>query len=247
MKDSRLPDVIVIGNSPTVLLSELGKEIDAFEKVIRVNKCQTQDYERFIGKKTSIWSTTDNERWNFYIPDRIEDQRIWVRSPRTLRKMNSSNQFQKICKSLCMDSLNVEVLFKLEKSDNKIRDFFNGSGNQYWKPDLRHEPCTGLLTILRAISEFKRVAILGFTFSTDDISGGSFEYYRKDEIKSGELLTSEEHLKNQKLGSSSAEEGLMKIRFIKKLVEKDLIVPLNPDELNGIKIKILNKEVKRVR
>ena len=39
----------------------------------------------------------------------------------------------------------------------------------------------------------------------------------------------------------------MKIKFIKSLVEKDLIVPLNPDELDGIKIKILNREVKRVR
>ena len=158
MKNSRLPDVVVIGNSPTALLNELGEKIDTFEKVIRVNKCQTLGYEKFIGKKTSIWSTTDNERWDFYIPDTIEDQRIWLRSPRTLNKMNNSDQFQKICKSLCIDSLSIEVLFKLEKSDNKIKEFFNGSGSQYWKaPTLDMSLVLGFLQYLRQLVNLKEL------------------------------------------------------------------------------------------
>ena len=247
MSKSDFPDVVVIGNSPTSLLNKMGKKIDSFEKVIRVNKCVTSGYEDYIGKRTSIWSTTDNERWDFYIPDSIEDRRVWLRSPRTFDKMNNTRQFQKIGYSLGFDFIDVEILFKTPDSNDKIRNFFTGDSDQFWKPDLSYEPCTGLLTILRAIHEFKRVAILGFTFSTDDVNGGSFEYYRKDEVKEGESLTNKEHSKNQKIGSSSVEEGEAKIGFVKSLVEKGLVVPLNPDELEGIKIEIKDKIVKRVK
>ena len=247
MSNLDLPDVVIVGNSPTSLLNKIGNKIDSFEKVIRVNKCVTSGYEEYIGKRTSIWSTTDNERWNFYTPDSIEDKRLWLRSPRTFDKMKRTSQFQKIKHSLGFDFIDVEILFKTPDSNDKISNFFKGKGDYFWKKDLSHEPCTGLLTILRAIHEFKRVAILGFTFSTDDVNGGSFEYYRKDEVKEGETLTNKEHSKNQKIGSSSVEEGEAKINFLKSLVEKGFVVPLNPDELQGIKIEIKDKVVKRVK
>ena len=277
-----LPDVVVIGNSPTALLHEFGELIDSFDKVIRVNKCVTEGYEKFIGTKTSIWSTTTNKRWEGFFPPVISDFRVWLRSRRTFEEMINNRHMPAIAESLGHDII-IDMLFKEIHADKLIIDFFREfslddiksrivfSGpdhfikpsdvtntrsdkdilkytyRKYWLRSLNYEPCTGLLTILRAISEFKRVAILGFTFSTDDINGGSFEYYRKDEVSDKSQLTSGEHLKNQKNGSSSLEEGTKRMSIIKRLVDEGKIVPLNPEELCGIKIDIVNRTVVKAR
>ena len=277
-----MPTVVVIGNSPTALISELGDQINNFDKVIRVNKCVTAGYEKFIGTKTDIWSTTTTRRWNNFFPNEIIDKRIWFRSSRTLDHMSKKGQLSQISKELGYDP-RIDMLFKEASADKLLIDFFkefdieeiksrmifrgpdhfirptdivndrsdeailNYTTIKYWLRTLNYEPCTGLLTILRAVAEFEKVAILGFTFSTDDINGGSFEYYRKDEISNKTNLTSDEHSKNQKEGSSSIAEGMKKINLLKSLVDKGKIILLNPDELNGIKIDVVDRKVIRVR
>ena len=50
--------VIVVGNSTSILKKEYGEIIDSYDIVIRVNRCITQGYEKYIGKKIDIWATT---------------------------------------------------------------------------------------------------------------------------------------------------------------------------------------------
>ena len=48
---------IIVSNSPSILKKEYGEIIDGFDIVIRMNKCVTKGYERYIGSKTDIWSS----------------------------------------------------------------------------------------------------------------------------------------------------------------------------------------------
>jgi hypothetical protein len=50
--------VIIIGNSPSILLHKYGKQIDSYDVVIRLNRCVTKGFEKFIGNKIDIWATT---------------------------------------------------------------------------------------------------------------------------------------------------------------------------------------------
>lgn len=49
--------MILVGNGPSVLRSELGSKVDAFKHVVRFNTYKTRGFEKQIGKKTTIWST----------------------------------------------------------------------------------------------------------------------------------------------------------------------------------------------
>jgi len=51
--------VIIIGNGPSVLDKELGKKIDSFDTVVRLNNYTTKGYEKYIGSKTAIWGRSD--------------------------------------------------------------------------------------------------------------------------------------------------------------------------------------------
>lgn len=47
--------VLLIGNGPSILYSERGKEIDAFEgKIARFNHYKIESYEKYIGTRTDI-------------------------------------------------------------------------------------------------------------------------------------------------------------------------------------------------
>lgn len=50
-------DVIIIGNSPLVLDKELGNAIDKFSYVVRINDYKINQYEKYIGSKTTFWAT----------------------------------------------------------------------------------------------------------------------------------------------------------------------------------------------
>lgn len=48
-------DIVIIGNSPSVLDSELGNIIDSFSYVARINDYVIEGYEKNIGSKTTFW------------------------------------------------------------------------------------------------------------------------------------------------------------------------------------------------
>ena len=47
--------IIIIGNSPKILESERGKEIDKFDKIVRFNTFEIKNFEENVGTKTHIW------------------------------------------------------------------------------------------------------------------------------------------------------------------------------------------------
>lgn len=50
--DDKTIKVLVLGNAPTLLDRELGKDIDRFDTVIRVNNFRVAGYEKYVGTKT---------------------------------------------------------------------------------------------------------------------------------------------------------------------------------------------------
>ena len=68
MKDSN-SNVIIIGNSPSILSHECGKKIDTYDVVIRINNCPTKGFEEYIGDKIDIWATTQNIYHNNFVPE----------------------------------------------------------------------------------------------------------------------------------------------------------------------------------
>ena len=57
LKDTK-SKVIIIGNSPSILNKERGDLIESFDIIIRINKCATKGFEKYIGNRTDIWATT---------------------------------------------------------------------------------------------------------------------------------------------------------------------------------------------
>ena len=68
--------VIIVGNSPSILTKELGSIIDSYDVVIRINRCVTKGFEKYIGEKTNIWATSKaaglkpaNPGYPAFVPD----------------------------------------------------------------------------------------------------------------------------------------------------------------------------------
>lgn len=52
--DSR---VVLVGNGPSIIGSQLGKIIDSYDEVVRFNNFQTKGFENDVGQKITLWST----------------------------------------------------------------------------------------------------------------------------------------------------------------------------------------------
>ena len=108
--------VIIVGNSPSILLKKNGSLIDSHDLVIRVNKCVTKGYEDYIGQKTNIWATTSNFRWNNFVPDKYNClNEIWLRTPSTQLTLpkKPSNIPMSIMYKTKGDSQNINSIKKL--------------------------------------------------------------------------------------------------------------------------------------
>lgn len=54
--------VCVVGNGPSAIKYEVGSIIDKFDKVVRFNSFQTDQYENCVGSKTDIWISRMSKR-----------------------------------------------------------------------------------------------------------------------------------------------------------------------------------------
>jgi hypothetical protein len=66
--------IAIVGSGPEVLKYELGKKIDEYDEVLRFNKFKIVEFEKYVGTKTTIWSTFG--RGNLPIDKHIRPQRI---------------------------------------------------------------------------------------------------------------------------------------------------------------------------
>jgi len=212
--------VIIIGNSPSVLSQKLGNVVDSHDIVIRINRCITKGYEENIGKKTNIWATTSNENIDNFIPDAYDKlDHIWVRTWRLL-----SNAHSKVSQNLNLPKepeIPRYVMFKTPqfKKNTYFQDLIK---------DLKHEPCTGLLTILTSTLFYKDINLLGFTFYTEQKDKDAFCYYRQSEL-SADGRHAEDPLwqESKDSGFASEEEGRRRQKVLETLINDGAVKILN--------------------
>ena len=53
--------ILIIGNGPSAAEHELGKEIDNFDQIIRINNYVTHNLETHVGSRTDIWINGANQ------------------------------------------------------------------------------------------------------------------------------------------------------------------------------------------
>ena len=71
-------NIILIGNSPTILSSKLGSVIDEFDTVVRFNNFVTAGYEESVGSKTDIWAIGASS--SVFPRDPNDFEEIWYKS-----------------------------------------------------------------------------------------------------------------------------------------------------------------------
>jgi|TARA_Y100000310_G_scaffold20657_3_gene20051 hypothetical protein len=201
--------VIIIGNSPSILLQEYGELIDSCDIVIRINKCATKGFEKHTGSKIDIWATTHHKYYPNFIPEGYENiKKIWKRTP--------------------------GVKLKVPADFPEVKDWMMYKDKKYkfghLTKALSHEPCTGLLTILTSTLKYEDITIVGFTFYTEEKHPTA--YYRESELDEDGNHPEDKYWNiAEKSGFASDKNGLIKINIVKKLVEDGKIKLLNPTEL----------------
>ena len=208
--------VIVIGNSPSILKNKLGKVIDSYDIVIRLNHCPTKGYEKYIGNKFNIWATTKNKEHNNFVPDNYSELlEVWYRTPVSRKRMQDIPEKDENGEELNIPS---KLLFKNRKGverDGRFKHFFYGHGNVR---DTKHEPDTGLLTILQAIRQFDDVTIHGFDFYQE--SEGFIQGYYREKQKDAHGKHPEDRWweMNKKTKFASKEVANVKNKIIDELI-----------------------------
>ena len=239
-KDS---SVIIVGNSPTIFVNELGEEIDNYDVVIRINNCPTEGFEKFTGSKTTIWATTKNTvHHNQFVPKNIPDlKEVWHRTKTSKERCKFSNELlskpSKVMykttefRRAYLKHLNglMTVVGKSQSQDILMTKTFDDN-----LKDTTHEMCTGLITILSALLVYERVSILGFTFYTEQSDGTATGYYREHQKSENGRHTEDKYWRdNETSGFASLEIAKIKRSIILELIEKDLVRPLNAEEIYG--------------
>jgi len=227
--------VIVIGNSPSILLKENGEFIDSHDIVIRVNHCPTDGYEKFIGKKIDIWATTKISLYkDRFIPRDFDKlSQIWHRTEKTKR----------VSGLLPKSEIKNFVMYKTQRFKESFGHLLNIS-EENRSPDRRwclkdtdQEPCTGLLTILTSTLFYKTVNILGFTFYTEQKDNQVLGYYRKDQLDKNGIHAEDKFWEDaKKNGFTSAKVGDIKKKIISDLVDTHRVKLINEEELKGLQL-----------
>jgi len=154
-------DVVLVGNGPSVLGSELGPVIDSFSEVIRFNGFRIEGYEAHVGRRTTAWS-----RW-YALPElrhADECKRIWVNMPVHER---TPEKVQKAMAMLGHNQAKAEVVPSLTTAKAVHDEIFLGRNlDSKW-------PSSGALAIAHCLSLNKRVHLVGF----DSWSAEPFHYY----------------------------------------------------------------------
>ena len=238
--------VIIIGNSPSILLHKYGKQIDSYDVVIRLNRCVTKGFEKYIGNKIDIWATTHgSERFHKmekFIPENYLDIKyLWKRTPKV--KLELPEDFPEVEEHI------------MYKAPSNFKKYFAAFFNDF---EIEHEPDTGLLTILTSLKFYSDITIHGFTFYTEHKEHLVEGYYRRKELDEGGKHPEDEYWSGksnlefsepQTSAFASEDNGRKKRKLLNELVTKGFpedenkrFIRKNWDGISTEPIKILNKD-----
>jgi len=168
---------VVVGGSPNILNYGHGQKIDERDKIIRVNSCNVEGYEKHVGKTTNIWATSlnpaktfnESRQGNFYFPEEIRDNEVWFRVQVTYK------QYMEYVNRWFGTGMNYRILSKKNYS-TKENPFTENSSPNTKKFKKRPTITTGTMAVLGALQLYKEVDIVGFTFYNETSSTDNSTY-----------------------------------------------------------------------
>jgi len=189
-------NIIIVGSSGELNKRKLGKEIDQFDIVCRINsggrpECLTGEYKDIIGEKTTIWSCSHIGLFNLFGTNMYDKAITFNEEYYNDNKKKLTNL--EFCTNQVLDNCK-ETLLK----------FNNNVG----------VPTSGMITIFYALSNYKDITICGF----DGFKGG--HWYGNKFIKSQDKS---DVIASQGLGRHNA---LKEYEYIKHLIQTNKIKKL---------------------
>jgi len=151
--------IVIIGNASTVLEQECGSIIDNFNQVVRLNDFVIDGYQKYIGNKTTIWSTGAGI---VTVPrDSRKFKEVWVSYP-----------------SVCINMMS-QLANRVTKGNSFTLmgyNFVKDLDTQLQMPSGMY--CTsGMYAIGFALLRYKQVHIHGFNFFKDCNPNGNTNHY----------------------------------------------------------------------
>ena len=192
-------NILIIGNGRSVLNQELGKYVDSFSLVGRINNYSIDNYSKFIGNKTNIWfnGANQNLKKQKYIPNEVI-----VFIPPEIMRRKQNNIHKRIINRLNVEE-NHYSLIPLETME------------KYESISGIKRLTTGTASILWAIDNIETVVIYGFDFFIDSKSHYNENIINKFLIDWGI---------NRKGGKHNMQEEKM---FINQLIKEKKVTLLN--------------------
>ena len=137
--------ILIIGNGESIINYEIGNQINKFKNIVRINNFKINGYEKFIGKKTTIWFNGANQglKKRSEFPDKII---VSIPSEILSKKENISSVIYKRINNNKYSLISLEKISSYEKEVGYSR------------------LTTGMYSILWAKDNFTNVYIHGFDF-----------------------------------------------------------------------------------
>lgn len=153
-------DILIVGNGTSILKKKRGKRIDeSFKEIVRLNDYVIDDYEDFVGSKTTIWSTGAGIATT---PRNVENYKnVWISNPSCCQNMMNDLAERVTCNGQ-FELMGYKFLSNFEKEVKMPRHIY----------------CTsGLYAIGYALTKYKKVHIMGFDLFSDCIFTKNVNHY----------------------------------------------------------------------
>ena len=174
--------VLIIGNGPSILEKEYGKEIDKFDIVIRLNDYKIKGYEKNVGEKTDLWFTG----LGWQLDKRKSNKKTLICSHKFYKRKDVLKQVEK------------KIIFSKDENTckNEKKNIYYVNNPHMFKyqkyvSDKKYMFSTGMCAILTAINYFYNpITIVGFDGGIEKRKGGTGKvmphyYERKTEVGKG--------------------------------------------------------------
>ena len=169
--------ILIIGNGPSILKNKLGDEIDKFQTVARINNYKINNYEKFVGSKTSIWFNGGNQ--NLRVPT-ILPKKIIIFVPFEIINNNLEKIKARTSHRIGLNPSEYELT-----SQEKMKN--------YELISKIKRPTTGLNSILWAIENYDKIIIHGFDYFQTSKEHYYDNYFFKKIINMKILKKGEKH------------------------------------------------------
>lgn len=162
----------IVGNSPILLDSEFGKQIDNYDIVIRCNHGPTEGYEKYVGSKTSFRvvsskvfgydEITSLSKFDHQYLSNLDNQHFIIKLPLNRFPNHALHGFQKN-----FGSTNKISIMK-NSFQQSIKDNVGGV-----------EPTTGMFGVVLFLCFFHRIDMYGFDFYNNRGKTNKLHYFEE--------------------------------------------------------------------